>query len=68
MREVFPDYPKPDRPVDFVIYEGETFLRSGSPGMIQTAVAPKKMTGPGNTASVPRRSYSTPIPRDCRRR
>ena len=29
MREVFPDYPKPDRPVDFVIYEGDTVLAVG---------------------------------------
>ncbi len=29
MREVFPDYPKPDRPVDFVIYEGENVLAVG---------------------------------------
>ncbi len=29
MREVFPDYPKPDRPVDFVIYDGPTILAVG---------------------------------------
>jgi hypothetical protein len=29
MREVFPDYPKPDRPVDFVIYLGDTVLAVG---------------------------------------
>ena len=29
MREVFQDYPKPDRPVDFVIYEGEAVLAVG---------------------------------------
>jgi hypothetical protein len=29
MREVFPDYPKPDRPVDFVIYQGDSVLAVG---------------------------------------
>ena len=29
MREVFPDYPKPDRPIDFVIYEGGNVLAVG---------------------------------------
>lgn len=29
MKEVFSDYPKPDRPVDFVIYEGEEVLAIG---------------------------------------
>jgi hypothetical protein len=29
MGEVFPDYPKPDRPVDFVIYDGDKVLAVG---------------------------------------
>ncbi|MGA2034131.1 MAG: hypothetical protein ABSG68_17955 [Thermoguttaceae bacterium] len=29
MREVFPDYPKPDRPVDFVIYHSDVALAVG---------------------------------------
>jgi hypothetical protein len=27
--EVFPDYPKPDRPVDFVIFDGDSILAVG---------------------------------------
>ena len=48
MREVFPDYPKPERPVDFVIYEGETVLAVGLARYDSDRGSAERMTGPGN--------------------
>ena len=68
MREVFPDYPKPDRPVDFVIYEGDNVLAVGLARYDSDRGGAKKTTGPGSTVSVPRRSYNSRTPREWRPR
>ena len=52
MQEVFPDYPKPDRPVHFVIYEGENVLAIGLPGRFRPRRR-ARTTGPGNTGVCP---------------
>jgi hypothetical protein len=60
MGDIFKEYPRPNRPVDFAVYEGNKVLESGWLVMTRTEAERKKMTGQAAIKTAPMKYWAMP--------